>query len=121
MKFKSSSSDTVQGNYLLHITNGHNSVRLHKGFKCCFACQYPWKPIPTQNFYQNWKLYPFLKHILSVFRFTWLLGCDLTVDEQTIFFQVIHVDKMIISYKKEGVIFRVDALCDRGYNYVFFS
>ena len=37
MKFKSSSVDPVNGNDSLQKRFGHNGVRQHKEFKCCFA------------------------------------------------------------------------------------
>ena len=77
-------------------------------------------PIPSHKLYPNWKLCPFLKHILSVFNFVWLLVCALYVGDQIIGFKVIHMDKMRISYKNEGGVFQVDALCYRGYTNVFF-
>ena len=80
----------------------HNAVRRYKEFICCFDCQDLRKPIPTRKLYPSRKLYPFLKHILYVFFFEWLLGCDHDVDEQTIGFQGRHVYNMISSYKNEG-------------------
>ena len=119
MNFKSSSVDPVQVKDFLNKIFGHNYVRRHKDFECCFDCQYPWKPIPKCKLYPNWKLYPFLKHILYVFHFAWLLGCSLAVDEQMIGFQCRHVDKMKISYNNKEGGFQADALCNREYTYVF--
>ena len=98
MKFKSRRTYPVQGNDFLQKNFGHNSVRKHKEFKCFFVFQDPCTPIPTQNLYPNWKLYPFLNHILYVLHFEWFLGFSLAVDEKIIGFQGRHVDKMIISY-----------------------
>ena len=81
MQFKSRSTDTVQGNDFLQKTFFHNAVRGHKKFKCCFACQDPRKPRSSLKLYPDRKLQPFLKHILSVFHFEWLIGCALEVDE----------------------------------------
>ena len=97
MKFKSNSVGPVQGKNFLHKTFCQTEVRQHKEFKPCFAFQDPWKPISTRKVYPNCKLYPFMKHILYVFHFEWLLGCTLSVYEQIIGFQGIHVDKMKIS------------------------
>ena len=98
MKFNSSSADPVQGNNFLSKIFFHIAVWLHKEFKCCFACQDPWNPIPARNLYLDLKLYSFLKNILYVFRFAWFLGRDLYFDYQTIGFKGRHVDKTIISY-----------------------
>ena len=99
MKFKSRSVFPVQGNDYLHNKFGHNAVRRHKGFNFCFSCQDQWKPIPTRKLYPNWKFYPLLNHILSVFHFSCLLDYSLAVYYKTVGFQSRHVDKMIISYK----------------------
>ena len=82
IKFKPISADTLQGKYFLHNNLVINAVRKHKEFKCCFACHYPQNPIPALELFPNYKLYPFLKHILYVFHFARLIGCDLAVDEQ---------------------------------------
>ena len=99
MNFKPRSFDPMQGNNLLHKKIGCNAVRRHKGFNFCFSCQDQWKPIPTRKLYPNWKLYPLLNHILSVFHFSCLLDYSLAVYYKTVGFQSRHVDKMIISYK----------------------
>ena len=57
------------------------------------------KPIPTNKLYPNWKLHPFLKHILSVFRFSWLLDFSLAVDDQNIGFQCHTLALTVRSYK----------------------
>ena len=77
-----------------------------------FAFQDPQKPIPACKLYPNWKLYPFLKHILSVFHFVWFLGCAIYVDDKTVGLKGRHVDKMRISYKNEGGGFQTDVFCD---------
>ena len=97
-----------------------NAVRRHKEFKCCFTCQNPQKLISVRKLYPNCDFYPFLKHILSVFHFVWLLGGALSVDKQTIDSKSRHVDKMITSYKNKGGGFQADALCDGSYTYAFF-
>ena len=97
MKLNSSSVDPVQSNGFLHKICGRNYVRQRKEFKCFSDFQDPQKPIPTRKLYPNYKLYPFLKHILSMFHFAWFLGCALIVYEKMINIQGIHVDKIIIS------------------------
>ena len=49
----------------------------------------------------------------------WICGVDISIDEQTIKFQGRHVDKLQITYKREGDGFQCDALCDNGYTYAF--
>ena len=121
MKFKSRSVDPVQGDDFLQNVSGHNDVRQQKKFKCCVDFQDLPKPITARKLYPNCKFYPFLKHILSMFHFSWLLGCDIAIDEQTIGFQGKHVDKMIISYKNKGGRFQADDLYNQGYTYAFSS
>ena len=102
MKFKYISADTVQVNNFLHTRFVHNFVRRHEEYKCWFECQDLWKPIWTYKLYPNLNLYPFLNQILSVFHFSWLLGCVLSIYEKIISFKGKHVDKMIIFYKNGG-------------------
>ena len=81
-----------------------NSVCQYKEFKCCFACQDPRKPVPTRNLYLNLKLYLFLKHIVSMFHFSWFLGCALSVDEQNIGFKLNRwINYNILQEKGGGV------------------
>ena len=119
MKFKYISADTVQVNNFLHTRFVHNFVRRHEEYKCWFECQDLWKPIWTYKLYPNLNLYPFLNQILSVFHFSWLLGCVLSIYEKIISFKGKHVDKMIIFYKNGGGWFQADALCNWGYTYTF--
>ena len=83
MKFKPISSNPVQGKDFPHNDFVKKSMRQHNAFHCCFARQDPQKPTPACKLYLNWKLYPFLNHILSVFRFSWFLGGAISVDNQT--------------------------------------
>ena len=50
----------------------------------------------------------------------WLLGEVFSVDEQTMGFKGNHVDKLRITYKKEGDGFQCDALCQDGYTFTFY-
>ena len=45
---------------------------------------------------------------------------EISVDEQTLKFQGHHVDKLRISYKREGDGFQCDALCNDGYTFAFY-
>ena len=71
--------------------------------------------MPSHKLCLNWKLYLLLNQILYVFRFSWFLGCALSIDEQMICFKGRHTDKIRIIDKNKGGGFQVDALCDRGY------
>ena len=102
MKFKYISADNFLVKDFLQKISSKNAVRWQKDLKCWFACKNPRTPIPTCKLYSNCKLYPFLKHILSVFHFVWFLSCALAVYGQMIYFQSRHVDKMRISYKNWG-------------------
>ena len=44
----------------------------------------------------------------------------MSVDEQTVDFQGMHVDKLRITYKTEGDGFQCDAICDDGYTFEFY-
>ena len=50
----------------------------------------------------------------------WVMGELVAIDEQTIGFQgASGLNKVRISYKREGDGFQCDAVCDRGYTYAF--
>ena len=55
-----------------------------------------------------------------MFHFEWLIGCDLYVYDQTIGFKGMNVDKIRLSHKNKVYGFKVDAIRNRGYTYVFF-
>ena len=55
-----------------------------------------------------------------MFHLAWLIGCALSIDEQMIGSKVRHVYEMIISLKRKGGVFQVDALCDEGYTDAFY-
>ena len=54
------------------------------------------------------------------FPLIWLLGACFTIDEMTIGFQGMHVDKKSITYKAKGGGFQVDALCEDGFCFQFY-
>ena len=99
--FKSGIADPVQGNKYMGIVFRFNAVQWHKEFKCIFVYQDLWKPTPTRKLSPNWKLYPFLKKILSIFHFVCLIGHYLSVDDQKIRFKGRHIDKIQIPYNNE--------------------
>ena len=96
------SANPVQGNDFLHNNFGSNDERWNTEFKCWFACQDQWKPIPAHKLYPNWKFHLFLKHILYVFYFSWLIDFSLSIDEQLIGFKGRYVDKTRTPYNNKG-------------------
>jgi hypothetical protein len=85
-------------------------------FKAWFTCQNPDKvPVPPRAESPLFKVLPWIKWIRYVGPDAWELGVNIAIDEMTIGFQGRHVDKLRISYKKEGDGFQCDALCDDGF------
>ncbi len=120
-KFKSNVDDPVHGNDWLRRSMKTSQLdRRLREFKCCFAVQDPYHPIPPKKTHPNWKVDPFLEHIQAVSMYAWSLGRDLAGDEQTIGFKGRSEFKKRITYKKEGDGFQADALCDDGYTYCFY-
>mmetsp|Transcript_43733 Transcript_43733/g.64212 ORF Transcript_43733/g.64212 Transcript_43733/m.64212 type:complete len:448 (-) Transcript_43733:705-2048(-) len=123
MKFFSSLEDPVNGNDFIHKSFGGMTgvlQRRHRHFKSCFTSVDPTIPVPDRNTHPNWKVHPFLKHILDISQKAVFMGRDLSCDEQTIGFQGHHKDKQRITYKKEGDGFLADTICGDGYTYAFF-
>ena len=48
------------------------------------------------------------------------MGKFLSTDDQKISFQGRHQDKLRINYKRAGVGFQADSICDVGYTYTFY-
>jgi len=65
----------------------------------------------------NWKIDPFIAHIMVVSMWAWVLGRNISCDEQTIGFKGNHADKRRITYKKEGDGFQADTICEKGFTY----
>ena len=123
MKFYSQSEDPVNGNdFIKEAFGGMTGVsqRRHRHFKSFFTSVDPTIPVPDRDTHPNWKVHPFLKHILDVSQKAVFMGRDLSCDEQTIGFQGHHKDKQRITYKKEGDGFLADTICGDGYTYAFF-
>ena len=76
------------------------------------TCYLKFAPMTVDELEEHLYLYyfnglnPFLKHILSMLHFEWLLGCALYVDNQTISSK----DKMMIPYNNKGDRFQADAI-----------
>ena len=122
MKFYSQRDDPVNGNDLVHNSFGGKSAtsqRRHRHFKSFFASNDPCHLVPSRDEAPNWKVHPFLKHILNVSKEAVFMGRDLSCDEQTVGFQGNHKDKQRITYKKEGDGFLADCICSDGYTFAF--
>jgi len=99
---------------------GANGIRRLKQFKAFFSCQDPMKIRPRREDSPLFKVLSIVKWIRKVGPMSWECGLDLGLDEQTMGFQGMHVDKLRISYKKEGDGFQCDALCDDGFTYTVY-
>ena len=122
MKFHSQVEDPVNGSDLVHRSFGGiawKSEKRHRHFKAFFCSVNPMLNVPSRDTHPNWKIHPFLKHILNVSKEAVFLGRNLSCDEQTVGFQGNHKDKQRITYKKEGDGFLADCICSDGYTYSF--
>jgi hypothetical protein len=119
MKFKLQSKDELGGNDTISNAMGSDAERQWRHFKAFFSIQDPWKKTPDQKKVPNHKVAPLLAHILAVSKSAWDLGLEISVDEQTIGFQEVHIDKLRITYMSEGDGFQCDALCQDGFSYAF--
>lgn len=55
-----------------------------------------------------------------IFKSAWLVGVCFAIDEMTIAFQAMHIDKRRITKKNKSDGFQADALCDDGFCYQFY-
>ena len=120
MKFKSQTDDVVNGNDFVHRCLGPNATRRHKHFRRFFAVQNPVLHVPPRSTDPNWKIREWLDFVQSTSIEAWMCGFEISVDEQTLKFQGHHIDKLRISYKREGDGFQCDALCNDGYTFAFY-
>ena len=98
----------------------HGKVKKrHRHFKAFFCSVNPMLNVLSQDTHPNWKIHPFLKHILNVSKEAVFLGRNLSCNEQTVAFQGNHKDKQRITYKREGDGFLADCICSDGYTYSF--
>jgi len=115
MKFDK--NDVANYNHFATSNFGVNPVRRLKQFRLFFACQDPLKPTPNRAASPLFKVLPMISWIRKVGPLSWDCGIDVAIDEQTMGFQGVHVDKLRITYKKEGDGFQCDAICDDGFTY----
>ena len=120
LKFKPHAENPVHGNDFIYHSFGPNALRRHRHFKTFLAMQDPAIKIPCRTKYPNWKVRPLLKWMNFLFPLIWMLGVCFAIDEMTIGFQGMHIDKKRITYKAEGDGFQADALCDDGFCYQFY-
>jgi hypothetical protein len=95
------------------------SIKQYRHFKSFFASVSPTIPMPSQESHPNWKVHPWLKHMLAVSQKAVFLVRNLLCDEQTIGFKENHKDKQRITYKRESDGFLADCICSDGYTYSF--
>lgn len=79
-----------------------NTARQLREWKCCFSIQYPKRLVPPRKAHPTFKLNEFDRHLLKIWRYTWLLKRDLAGNEQTMEFKWQHIKKLQITYKDEG-------------------
>ena len=102
MKFRSQKDDEINGNDFVFHNFGPNATQQHKQFRRFFTIQDPTKPTPKRDELPNWKLERWFRHIQQVSQEAWEYGINISINEQTLKFQGSHVDKLRISYKREG-------------------
>ena len=107
--------DAANYNPFLARNFGKQACRRVRQFRAFFSCQDPLKATPNRDDSPLFKVLPIIKWIQRVGPLSWECGIDLGLDEQTMGFQGLHVDKMRITYNKEGDGFQCDALCDNGF------
>ena len=119
-KFRNQEKDPVNGNDLVSEAFGANAEKRYKMWKTFFAVQDPRKETPSTKTHPNFKVDPFLHHIMKVSMDAWDMGEVLSCDEQDIGFTGRHQDKQRVNYKDEGDGFLTDSLCQDGYTYSFY-
>jgi hypothetical protein len=116
---KFDNNDPANYNHIVDAdVGGGDPVRRLKMFKAWFTCQNPDKvPVPPRAESPLFRVLPWIKWIRQVGPDAWELGVNIAVDEMTVGFQGRHIDKLRMSYKKEGDGFQCDALCDDGFTF----
>ena len=73
--------------------------------------------VPSRDVDPNLEIRKFLTHVQNISMKKWILGVEISVDEQTLKFQGRYIDKIWITYKREGDSFQYNALCQNGYTF----
>ena len=120
MKFNTQLEDPANGNDLCHDAFGSNAGERFKMFKCFFAVQDPRLENKPKKTHPNFKVDPFMLHLLQCFASMWDLGSDLSLDEATQGFKGRHYLKAKIKYKKAGDGYLIDCIGDDGFIYTMF-
>ena len=120
MKFQSTAQNEINGNNFIDEAFGSRAAERHREFKAFFATVDPALPVPPRDTHPNWKVSKFFRHAIRVSKSCFLLGRQISIDEQTIGCQGRHPDILRITYKAEGDGFQCDAVCADGYTYTFF-
>jgi len=102
MKFKPTADDEVNGNNLVYRCLGTNAGRRHKHFRRFLCVKNPTKQVPSRYVDPNFKIREFVTHVQNISMEAWMLGVEISVDKQTLKFQGRHIDKLQITYKREG-------------------
>ena len=98
MKFNTQLEDPANGNDLCQDAFGSNAGERFKMFKCFFAVQDPRLENKPKKTHPNFKVDPFMLHLLQCFASMWDLGSDLSFDEATQGFKGRHYLKAKIKY-----------------------
>ena len=90
-------------------------------FKCFFACQDPRLSTPSKKTHPNFKIDPFILHLLKCFAEMWNLGAEISFDEATQGFKGRHYLKAKIKFKKAGDGYLIDCIGDDGFIFTFYQ
>ena len=123
IKFNTQVINQIYANYFIASTLLQNSIGLRQHyamFKAFLSIQNPLIDPPPSAKCSNWKTCPMLSWINFIFSTAWLLGIKVVINEISIGFQGMHIDKRQTTYKAEDNGFQADALADEGYCYKFF-
>lgn len=90
-------------------------------FKCFFAIQDPRLSTPSKKTHPNFKVDPFMLHLLHCFARMWDLGAEISFDEATQGFKGRHYLKAKIKFKKAGDGYLIDCIGDDGFIFTFYQ
>jgi hypothetical protein len=110
----------IATSHVVKVNNRGKPVHDQKEFKTFFTTQDLHKIVPLSVMHPNFKNDLFLNWIQLVSMEASDLGKCVSINEHAIGFKGPHIDKMRISYKKEGDGFQCDTIWCHGYTYSFF-